>query len=161
MHPDGSGRVNLTNTPEDEWLPWIGPPARPEDSDGDGVPDDVDNCPADANPSQTNIDTDSFGYACDNCPLADNETQGDANTNGIGDVCEDCNGNGIPDPCDLDCGVPGGPCDVAECGSSPDCQPNGVPDECDIAERRGRDKFPPPHGDGIPDVCQLKSPEGR
>ena len=44
----------------------------------------------------------------------------------------DCNENGIPDECDLDCGEPGGPCDVPGCGQSADCQPNGVPDECDF-----------------------------
>ena len=44
----------------------------------------------------------------------------------------DCNMNGIPDPCDLDCGSNGGPCDVPGCGGSSDCNTNGVPDECDL-----------------------------
>ncbi|MEE8384568.1 MAG: hypothetical protein V3S01_01440, partial [Dehalococcoidia bacterium] len=44
----------------------------------------------------------------------------------------DCNANDIPDECDLDCGAPGGPCDVPGCGGSPDCNGTGVPDECDI-----------------------------
>ncbi len=35
------------------------------DSDGDGHGDDVDNCPADANPAQTDTDQDTIGDACD------------------------------------------------------------------------------------------------
>jgi hypothetical protein len=57
-----------------------GPP--PLDTDGDGRPDSTDNCPAIANP-----------------------TQADCNTNGVGDVCEtaagapDFNLDTIPDTC--------------------------------------------------------------
>jgi uncharacterized repeat protein (TIGR01451 family) len=35
------------------------------DSDGDGVPDDADNCTLVANPTQCNSDGDAFGNACD------------------------------------------------------------------------------------------------
>ena len=35
------------------------------DTDGDGVPDDTDNCPAVANPAQTDTDGDGLGNACD------------------------------------------------------------------------------------------------
>jgi len=35
------------------------------DTDGDGVADDVDNCPSVANPNQANADGDSLGDACD------------------------------------------------------------------------------------------------
>ena len=35
------------------------------DRDGDGVPDDTDNCPALANPDQEDADGDGFGDACD------------------------------------------------------------------------------------------------
>jgi hypothetical protein len=37
----------------------------PDDEDGDGVPNDADNCPTVANPDQKDIDTDKFGDACD------------------------------------------------------------------------------------------------
>ena len=43
----------------------------------------------------------------------------------------DCNGNEIPDACDLDCGPPGGYCDVPECDGSSDDNDNGIPDECE------------------------------
>jgi predicted extracellular nuclease len=37
------------------------------DADGDGVPDDGDNCPVTANPDQTDTDGDGLGDACDVC----------------------------------------------------------------------------------------------
>ena len=42
----------------------------------------------------------------------------------------DCNENGIPDECDLDCGLTGGDCDMPGCGSSSDGNGDGRPDEC-------------------------------
>ena len=70
------------------------------DSDGDGVPNCIDQCP---------------GYDDDL----------DCNGNGRPDGCDitggyspDCNNNGIPDECDL------------AAGTSADCDDNGVPDEC-------------------------------
>jgi hypothetical protein len=44
----------------------------------------------------------------------------------------DCNANGIPDECELDCGLPNGPCDVEGCGLSEDCNANRIPDECEL-----------------------------
>jgi hypothetical protein len=43
----------------------------PTDTDGDGVPDAEDNCPADANPDQVDTDSDGLGDACD--PDDDND----------------------------------------------------------------------------------------
>jgi len=37
------------------------------DADGDGIPDDTDNCPRVANPSQLDSDGDGVGDACDSC----------------------------------------------------------------------------------------------
>ena len=61
----------------------------------------------------------------------------------------DCNDNEIPDECDLDCGEPGGPCDVPGCGNSADCTNNAIPDECDIANGTASDL----DGDSVPDEC--------
>jgi hypothetical protein len=47
---------------------------------------------------------------------------------------QDCNGNLIPDECDVDCGPPGGYCDVEGCGLSADCNANGIPDECELLQ---------------------------
>jgi hypothetical protein len=42
------------------------------DGDGDGVPDEQDNCPAAYNPSQSDSDSDTVGNACDSdCPNLD------------------------------------------------------------------------------------------
>jgi subtilisin-like proprotein convertase family protein len=62
----------------------------------------------------------------------------------------DCNHNGITDDCDLDCGEPGGVCDVPGCGQKPDCNGNGAPDECDIADETSQDC----DGNGVPDECE-------
>jgi hypothetical protein len=58
------------------------------DSDDDGVCDDVDNCPANANPGQEDQDGDGKGDVCDNCPAVSNPGQEDADGDGIGDACE-------------------------------------------------------------------------
>ncbi|MEA1868256.1 MAG: thrombospondin type 3 repeat-containing protein, partial [Thermodesulfobacteriota bacterium] len=42
-----------------------------EDSDGDGVPDEMDNCPDTYNPDQSDSDGDGIGDACDNCSTLD------------------------------------------------------------------------------------------
>ncbi|HEX4423227.1 MAG TPA: lamin tail domain-containing protein [Kofleriaceae bacterium] len=43
-----------------------------DDRDHDGVPDAMDNCPFDPNPSQLDTDGDGAGDACDDCPTASN-----------------------------------------------------------------------------------------
>ncbi|KKM42167.1 hypothetical protein LCGC14_1563350 [marine sediment metagenome] len=55
-----------------------------EDTDGDGIPDEGDNCPALFNPDQLDIDGDSTGDVCDVCPndASDNcDTTESATTN--------------------------------------------------------------------------------
>jgi len=58
------------------------------DTDGDGVCDSDDNCPANPNPDQVDSDGDGVGDVCDNCPDVPNPGQEDSNNNGIGDACE-------------------------------------------------------------------------
>ncbi len=51
---------------------WLWETALCVDSDGDGVNDDLDNCPDGYNPSQTDSDMDGFGNVCDqDCPNLD------------------------------------------------------------------------------------------
>lgn len=72
------------------------------DTDGDGVNDTLDNCPAYPNSLQLDSDmiyiygetdftgwvSDGYGDACDNCPKAFNSNQNDTDGDGIGDVCD-------------------------------------------------------------------------
>jgi VCBS repeat-containing protein len=59
------------------------------DQDGDGIPDDCDNCVSVANPDQADGDSDSVGDACDNCAGVPNTNQADADNDGIGDACDE------------------------------------------------------------------------
>lgn len=65
------------------------------DSDGDGVIDGQDNCPAVPNPDQVDFDGDDVGDACDNCPAVPNPAQADWNEDGIGDACQDSDGDSM------------------------------------------------------------------
>ncbi len=51
------------------------------DGDGDGLPDEEDNCPSVNNPGQVDSDRDTIGDACDNCRYVPNHDQTDANDN--------------------------------------------------------------------------------
>jgi hypothetical protein len=61
----------------------------PDDVDGDGVKNVMDNCPNKANTNQANEDSDMFGDVCDPCPpfggAADNM---DSDGDGVGNSCD-------------------------------------------------------------------------
>jgi hypothetical protein len=59
-----------------------------DDLDGDGILNINDNCPAIANPLQTDGDGDGIGDACDNCPTKTNPGQEDSDGDGFGDRCD-------------------------------------------------------------------------
>ena len=71
------------------------------DSDGDGVSDDDDNCPAVSNPLQEDADSDGAGDVCDD----DDDNDGVLD---VDDVCQghddniDVDGDDIPNGCDSD-----------------------------------------------------------
>ena len=65
--------VILAGLDVDRYPLYTPPPA--VDTDGDGIPDAVDNCPTVSNPGQEDADGDSVGDACDNCPNTSNPDQ--------------------------------------------------------------------------------------
>ena len=74
------------------------------DSDGDGVPDTVDNCPSDYNPNQTDTDGDGLGDACDDDD--DNDAFSDTTELFVGtDPLDDCADDGTDDAWPLDLNV--------------------------------------------------------
>jgi hypothetical protein len=58
------------------------------DTDKDGVPDDLDNCPKIANPDQLDEDGDKIGDECDACPHIANAPATDSDGDGLPDACD-------------------------------------------------------------------------
>lgn len=112
------------------------------DTDGDGVPDDEDNCVLIANEDQIDSDGDGIGDACepdtdgdtiiddiDNCIFIANTDQVDYDQDGTGDVCQD----------------------------NDDVDEDGIPDyldNCPLVPNTGQEDH---DEDGIGDVCELDS----
>jgi hypothetical protein len=95
------------------------------DSDGDGTPDDNDNCPTAPNPNQEDSDGDSVGDACDNCVLVANPNQADADGDGFGVACDcdDTDANTYPGGLEL-CDQKDNDCDgnIDEGACTPYCE---------------------------------------
>ncbi len=92
------------------------------DTDGDGVPDNLDNCPTVANSNQADADGDGRGDACDNCPFVINASQIDSDADGVGDDCDNCPSIANPSQADFDHDGIGDACDTAlNCASAANC----------------------------------------
>jgi hypothetical protein len=151
------------------------------DWDGDGILDDVDNCP-NANPDQADADSDGVGDVCDNCQSIANPCQEDTNSDGVGDACDDdvdgdgilddvdncpsvynddqtdTNGDGVGDACDWD--GDGIFDEVDNCASNAnpdqfDTDYDGFGDTCDNCPVVYNNDQSDTDGDGIGDACDI------
>ena len=150
------------------------------DPDHDGIRFDIDNCPNDFNPDQTNSDGDWLGDACDPCPYDSDHGGPDRDSDGLGDGCDPCpddplnecgadsDGDGVEDiddncPSDPnadqannDVDLWGNACDNCEAEENAD-QANGDEDSwgnaCDNCEFESNEDQADADGDGLGDVC--------
>jgi predicted CXXCH cytochrome family protein len=110
----------------------------PDDFDGDGVEDDVDNCPYRNNPLQEDADEDGLGDECDNCVNVINVDQADGDEDSFGDACDNCPVLHHLNQDDTDLDSVGDPCDScpevpAPAGVDPFGRSKGTIDlDCDV-----------------------------
>jgi len=109
------------------------PASRGPDTDRDGLPDDADDCPANADPLQGDRDGDGFGDACD--PDPDDALNGvvDPDGDGVLDGIDDCPDVSDPRQEDRDGDGVGSACDNCPRvrNTQADSDADGYGDECD------------------------------
>ena len=166
---DGENDEDFVDTNGDGFANCISP-----DDDGDGVPDESDNCPTVANVDQADHDFDNFGDACDADDDNDKSPDGE-DCNPFDDQIhpgapESC--NGVDDDCNdlLDDGLGETTCGLGECmhtvsncagGQLQECDPyQGVGiEECDGADNdcdgTADEEFPDLDDDGEADCVDM------
>jgi len=128
----------------------------PGDRDGDGVIDELDNCPDRANSDQADADGDGLGDVCDVCPGLAGLDQTDTDRDGIGDVCDNCitvgninqidtDGDGLGDACDN--------CPQVKNVDQADQDGDKIGDACDNCVTIPNPLQTDTDGDGIGDAC--------
>jgi hypothetical protein len=121
------------------------------DRDGDGVPDNCDQC--DGFDDTADADGDRFADGCDNCPEMANPGQADLDQDGVGDACDNCRDEYNPDQLDSDGDGFGDACDACPGGDDRvDIDGDGVADFCD--ECPGGADDVDSDQDGIADGCE-------
>ena len=109
------------------------------DADGDGIPDDEDNCPMEDNPGQENGDGDVTGDACDTCTDTDGDNFGNPGFPVNTCTIDNCPSAANPDQADDD-----GDCIGNVCDSDPEVYDPSAPDSY------------PPQGNDIGDACDCE-----
>ena len=121
-----------------------------DDPDGDGLCAEQDNCPAIANPDQSDVDMDGQGDVCDVCTFdADN----DADADGFCANVDNCPAITNPGQEDADMDLVGDVCDVCVFDPFDDEDADGLcadADNCPAASDQSDTDF-----DGLGDVCDL------
>jgi RHS repeat-associated protein len=112
------------------------------DKDGDGVKDEIDNCPNVFNPKQEDDDHDGIGNVCDNCRTTANTDQLDADQDGVGDICDNCKNMPNFDQADNDVDENGLP------------QKDGIGDVCDNCRTIYNPNQEDANNNGIGDLCE-------
>ena len=120
-------------------------PADLLDLDGDGDADELLSVDFSGNPRQLD-DPFTPDNGASQTPVVDM---------GAHEFTPDCDENGILDFCELDCGAPGGICDVAGCGAGSDCNGNAILDGCDIAACVGDPGCGDCNFNNVPDACDI------
>ena len=126
------------------------------DSDGDGVPDTIDNCPNTPNPLQTDTDHDGKGDACDNCVDVVNADQTDSDSDGLGDACDNCVHAANAGQADVDADGVGDVCDNCPANansSQADSDGDGFGDACDNCPAVINANQLDTDHDGVGDIC--------
>ena len=131
------GTSSITSTGTDGYL-WLIDGSTTADSDGDDVPDELDNCPSTSNPVQLDTDGDGLGDACD----PDDDEDGVTDNNG--DLCPRDGAVGWASTQDLL--DPSNSTDwdrdgCRDADEDPDIDNDGVPNAVD---RCPRTSYPPP-----------------
>ncbi|MFT5434033.1 MAG: hypothetical protein ACI9OJ_004745 [Myxococcota bacterium] len=112
------------------------------DKDGDGVCQDVDNCPDAKNDDQIDGDTDGLGDACDACP-ADGEN--DPDSDGICQDLDNCVTKPNPTQVDSDADGIGDDCDSCPADSKNDADQDGFCADVDNCPDAANPIAPSPH----------------
>ncbi|MBO4350403.1 MAG: thrombospondin type 3 repeat-containing protein [Proteobacteria bacterium] len=130
-------RTRTVDTETQQTTMYTGDYTAADDADGDGIADDVDNCPTIFNPirpmeldrKQTDTDDDGWGDICDPYPLcAANDatcdddtppTEKDTDKDGIKDAVDNCPTKANPDQADADGDGKGDICDACPNDANP------------------------------------------
>ena len=139
-----SADLNSNNVPDE---------CETADSDGDGIVNGLDNCPAIANANQQDLDFDDVGDVCDICPTVQNTDQVDSDGDGKGDACDNCPTVSNPLQQNSDGDLLGDACDACPGGGLDDFDNDGVcglVDNCPLIPNTNQLDS---DGDNIGDVC--------
>jgi len=144
------------------------------DSDGDGINDIRDNCPAFPNQNQSDSDGDFMGDVCDECPLdfdndidgdnlcgnedncprVSNEKQLDTDYDGVGDACDNCISIENADQLDSDGDGWGDACDNCPYDSDNDIDNDGICGDVDNCPYNYNPDQNDSDNDNIGDICE-------